>query len=332
MADTKLRLRSGTGEIVDIALVDNGDGTHAVATSATGAAAGGGLTNTELRATPVPVSVSGVATAANQATTNTALGAPDDTAAASDTGTSSVIAFIKRALQNWTTLLARIPALSGGRVPVDGSGATQPVSATSLPLPTGAATSAAQATGNTSLSSIDGKLPASLGTKDAAASLSVAVAPAANRSVAAITRPANTTAYTANDVVGGVLTFSNVSPVAGGPIMLTSIDLRYDVASIPSGMTSFRLYLYNATPPSAIADNGAWDLGSGDRSAFIGFVDLGAPADIGSTLFAQVDGVNKQVHCASGSTSLFGYLVTLGGYTPAANSETVQVTLRGVAL
>lgn len=35
-----------------------------------------------------------------------------------------------------------------------------PISASSLPLPTGAATSALQTTGNTSLSSIDGKLPA----------------------------------------------------------------------------------------------------------------------------------------------------------------------------
>lgn len=41
---------------------------------------------------------------------------------------------------------------------VDGSAVTQPVSAASLPLPTGAATAALQTTGNTSLSSIDSKL------------------------------------------------------------------------------------------------------------------------------------------------------------------------------
>jgi len=63
----------------------------------------------------------------------------------------------------------KTPALVGGRQPVDGSGvtqpvsgtfwqATQPVSASALPLPTGAATSANQATGNSSLSSIDGKI------------------------------------------------------------------------------------------------------------------------------------------------------------------------------
>lgn len=57
---------------------------------------------------------------------------------------------------------ARLPVTVGGAVAVTGTfwQATQPVSAASLPLPTGAATAAAQATGNASLGSIDGKLPA----------------------------------------------------------------------------------------------------------------------------------------------------------------------------
>lgn len=90
---------------------------------------------------------------------NTALGAIADAAATTDTGSFSLLAFIKRGLTNWTTLLARIPTLVSGRMPVDGSGVTQPISAASLPLPTGASTAALQTTGNTSLSSIDGKLP-----------------------------------------------------------------------------------------------------------------------------------------------------------------------------
>lgn len=40
-----------------------------------------------------------------------ALGAKADVAASSDTGTFSLMAFVKRALQNWTTFLARMPAL-----------------------------------------------------------------------------------------------------------------------------------------------------------------------------------------------------------------------------
>ena len=60
-------------------------------------------------------------------------------------------------------------------IKVDGSAVTQPVSATSLPLPTGASTSALQTTGNSSLSSIDGKLN-SLGQKTMAASVPVVLA------------------------------------------------------------------------------------------------------------------------------------------------------------
>lgn len=56
------------------------------------------------------------------------------------------------------------------------SNQTVSVSAVSLPLPSGAATSANQATEITSLSSIDGKLPATLGQKAMAASMAVVVA------------------------------------------------------------------------------------------------------------------------------------------------------------
>lgn len=140
------------------------------------------LTDTQLRAAAVPVSAatlplpSGAATSALQTTGNTSLASIDadlglttDAAATSDTGTFSLIALVKRALTNWTTLLARIPALVGGRVPVDGSGVTQPVSASALPLPSGAATEA-------TLSAASAKLPATLGQKVMAQSLAVSLA------------------------------------------------------------------------------------------------------------------------------------------------------------
>lgn len=53
------------------------------------------------------------------------------------------------------TAVATCAAVGAAGVKVDGSGATQPVSAASLPLPTGAATSALQTTGNTSLTTIN---------------------------------------------------------------------------------------------------------------------------------------------------------------------------------
>jgi hypothetical protein len=154
---------------------------------------------------------------------------------------------------------------------------------------------------------------------------------AAGGSPITITRPADTTPYDAGDVVGATaaaISFPSLGPAAGR-IMITSVALEMDVTAIPAGMTSFRLHLYNVTPPSALADKAAWDLPAGDRASYLGYIDLGSPADLGSTLYVQADKVNKQVLLAG--TGLFGYLVTTAGYTPA--SEAVhRVTLNAVVL
>jgi len=51
---------------------------------------------------------------------------------------------------------------TAGALRVDNSAVTQPISAASLPLPSGASTSALQTTGNTSLGNIDTKIPSNL--------------------------------------------------------------------------------------------------------------------------------------------------------------------------
>lgn len=142
-----------------------------------------------------------------------------------------------------------------------------------------------------------------------------------------ITRPANTTAYSAGDVVGGALTISNAGP-SGGSVVLTGTRLELDIAAIPSGMTYFVLHLYSATPPSAIADNSPFDLPSGDRSVYIGNVNVGTPIDLGSTLYVDVNQINKLLKLTT--ATLYGYLVTATGYTPAANSEVYKVTVCSV--
>lgn len=152
---------------------------------------------------------------------------------------------------------------------------------------------------------------------------------------ATITRPANTTAYTAGDAIGqadavvaanagtAVLVFQNVPPKA----VVEGATIRIDVSAIPSGMTTLRLHLYSAAP-TAILDNAAWDLVAGDRAHYLGYIDL-TPVDLGSTIWAQFDSVNKRVSCSGGD--LYGILQTVGAFTPS--SETVKVvTLKIVAL
>ena len=138
-----------------------------------------------------------------------------------------------------------------------------------------------------------------------------------------ITRPADTTAYGANDVVGptaAAISFPTIS-AAGAEVLITSASLEIDVTAVPSGMTSFRLYLYSVTPPSALADNAAWDLPSGDRASFLGYLDLGTPVDLGSTLYVELTNPGKVIKTSG--TGVFGYLVTAGAYTPA--SATVKI-------
>lgn len=163
------------------------------------------------------------------------------------------------------------------------------------------------------------------------------------------TRPANTTAYTAGDVVGetaAALTFLSSSLVSSNKVitdkfvtasqpsscraMITDVSLRIDVSTVPSGMSSFRLHLYNATPPSALADNAAWDLPSGDRASYIGYVDIDTPVDVGSTLFVQNAAVNKLISLGD-SNQLYGYLVTNGAYTPGS-ADVATLTIAGVVM
>ncbi|MGL4639420.1 MAG: hypothetical protein ACRCVX_06830, partial [Shewanella sp.] len=106
-----------------------------------------GLTNSQLRATPVPVSHSGL--------TNAELRA------------------------------AQVPVI-GPLTNAELLSTTVAVSATALPLPAGAATSASQSTTNASLASLDGKLP-TLGTKAPAGSVSVTPASASDFSPNALT-------------------------------------------------------------------------------------------------------------------------------------------------
>jgi hypothetical protein len=149
-----------------------------------------------------------------------------------------------------------------------------------------------------------------------------------------LTRTADTNVYLANDVVGAAtgstaaLEFLSIG-TSGERIMITSVSLEIDASSVISGEASYRLYLYNVTPPSALGDNTAWDLPSGDRASFLGYVDLGTPVDLGSTLWVETNNVNKQIKLST--DELDAYLVTTGGYTPTSG-RVYKITLHAVGV
>lgn len=146
-------------------------------------------------------------------------------------------------------------------------------------------------------------------------------------SSASKTRPNDTTAYAALDVLaesdsaGTVWTFSNIAPSTGGTIILYRATLRIDVSAIPSGMGNFRMHLYS-TAPTAINDNAAYDLPSGDRAKYVGFVEIPTPLDLGATLFADTSsqGYSFTMPVVAASGTLYGIFQTVNGYTPTAQA------------
>lgn len=134
------------------------------------------------------------------------------------------------------------------------------------------------------------------------------------------------TSHTAGDVNGAAGAFTSMG-TASSRVMITSASMLINTATVKA--SAFRLYLYNVTPPSATADDAAWDLPSGDQASFLGYVDLGTPIDLGSSQWVEVHGINKQILLAA-TPSIFAYLVNLTTVTEEAVAHTVTLHTVGV--
>lgn len=150
------------------------------------------------------------------------------------------------------------------------------------------------------------------------------------------TRPNNTAAYSALSVIGdatnAIWAFNFLDCPAGSSVLLNSVRLLVYRSTIPSGQSTFRLFLYSASPGSALADGAAYNLPSGDRSTFLGCIDI-PPAEIGGTdtLYAYNDALSHQIKLAAASSIIYGYLRTTGGFTPAAQTV-YSIALDGASL
>jgi hypothetical protein len=151
----------------------------------------------------------------------------------------------------------------------------------------------------------------------------------AYRTTATITRPSNTTAYTAGDVVGDTGGSAIISLTAAGPtagfVLVQSISLVFSDIVVPSGMGAFRIHMYSASP-TAMADNTPFDLTSSDRATYMGYIDLPAPQDLGSTIYTQTDYPGRLIKLAAASTTLFVEIETRNAYTPVSAS-TVSIRM-----
>lgn len=239
------------------------------------------------------------------------------------------------------TNLRALKVSTAGVLSVDGSAttqpvsgtffqATQPVSASSLPLPTGAATSALQTTGNTSLSSIassTGNIPVQ-GQALSAASMPV-VLPAAQ--ITTLTPPTSVT----------------VTQATG-----SNLHTQVDASALPSGAATSSLQTTGNTSLATIATNTAnagTPVVSGTVTANIGTTNglalnstLGSPfqagGSIGNTTFgatqATAANLNATVVGTSGASlstaanqsTEIGSLSTIATNTTGASTSALQTT------
>lgn len=141
------------------------------------------------------------------------------------------------------------------------------------------------------------------------------------RSEGTVTRPANTTAYTANDIVTNSVTASTaidfplVAREAGGGATLLSARLSTNNPAIAA--TRFRLWLFRDTPASIPVDNAAYAITFANSQIRLGYYDF-------LTGLAGSDCVDWWgVWVSEGGmpvvpvgTSLKGLLQVLDGFTP----------------
>lgn len=134
-------------------------------------------------------------------------------------------------------------------------------------------------------------------------------------------------AYGAGDVMSTAKEFSAIAPPDGGMIEIISTSLYIADTAVVAGQTSFTLHLYNVTPPSAHADNDAWDLPATDLAAYLGSLALGTPADLGSNEWIAVDNIHKLIKVSSSTSggSIWAELITVGAHTAAATAHKVVI-------
>lgn len=119
-----------------------------------------------------------------------------------------------------------------------------------------------------------------------------------------------TTAYTAGDQVGTMFTFTGMARANGGSgtivgvMMISAADITggYDLALFRSNIT-------------LAGDNAAFAISDTDALEFAGLVQMSGAWDIGNNRVAQQFNLSVPYVCGSGTTSLFGTLITRSGHT-----------------
>jgi hypothetical protein len=235
--------------------------------------------------------------------------------------------------------------LMGGSMPVTGPltdtqlrASAVPVSAASLPLPSGAATSAKQDT----LAGLVGEVqasPTSNTVLDRLKQLLTGIILAAGENHVggvhgwgfdvAVTPTVTNGAYSAGDIMGGLLTFANVARVADEAVVITGVQVVTKAAVLPN----LTLIILDADPTSTTkTDNAAYSLNAADAFKVVGSVALGGGwYDHGTPNSVRLDNLGIVAKPVSAGRDLYGLLIDGTGVTLTSTGD-IQVRLRGMGI
>lgn len=136
---------------------------------------------------------------------------------------------------------------------------------------------------------------------------------------ASFTRPANTTAYTANDAVANNTTAGSVTPLSWSIASAAGNFIRFRVRKSDQTVATptIRIWLFDASPTPGAGDNAAFAFPAADS---IGYVDV----DV--TNAGSDDAVGYETcDIPFAASTIYGLLQTLTTFTPAS-AETITVT------
>ena len=143
------------------------------------------------------------------------------------------------------------------------------------------------------------------------------------------TRPADTTAYTAGDVVSNstsattLIDLASAVRVNGGSGYVVRVDLATDKKSITPRI---RVHFFNASNPTVSVDNAAHRELYVDAAKRLGWVDLPAMTtgtDTTNSTMSRTsnDGCRLPVVAGGATTSLYALLEALDAFTPASGQK-----------
>ena len=133
----------------------------------------------------------------------------------------------------------------------------------------------------------------------------------------AVTPTVTASAYTAGNVIGGVMNFAGILPSIGINGVLQSITVKFKATAATGNIV---VYVFKTTVSGTYTDHAAPTWNSADMTNLLGaYVVSTVNSDLGTMAIYNLDGIGKAF--VGASTSLYAVAIVKGTPTPASTSD-----------